>query len=66
MSKSSLWGVWPVEEALLTRVDAANLRIYDSTGDLLSIVREAAPACIVLVSHDPRFGALRRDPRTIR
>ena len=55
-----------MEEALLTRVDAANLRIYDSTGDLLSIVREAAPACIVLVSHDARFGALRRDPRTIR
>ena len=57
---------WPVEDALLTRVDSANVRIYDSTGDLLNIVREAAPACIVLVSHDPRFGPLRRDPRSIR
>ena len=39
---------------------------YQTRASLHHMVRCARPLCIVLSSHDIRFGALRRDPRVLR
>jgi hypothetical protein len=44
----------------------ADIRVYETVGELRQIISDARPACIVLSSHDPRFESLRRDARTIR
>jgi hypothetical protein len=40
--------------------------VYTSGGELKSLILRLEPRCIVLISHDPKFGILRRDPRTLR